>query len=155
MDMKGMMFAGGGLLVSMIVTTVWISGDVTRMREQERAKREAACMAQAQEARAMQQTAAAESSVMTINGAAANSQVDPACEKFLAGTGAGTPAVDPATGQPLAGAIDPMTGLPTGDSGSGGMSDPSAGTSGDPYADPYASSTYPDPYAAPADTGGF
>jgi hypothetical protein len=151
MDMKGMMFAGSGLLVSMIVTTVWISGDVTRMREQELAKREAACLAQVQEASARQQTQAADPSLVPIDQTAANSQVDPACAKLLAGTGAGAPVVDPVTGQPLGGAIDPMTGLPMGGSSSGSMADPAAGASGDPY----ASSTYPDPYAAPAGADGF
>lgn len=43
MDIKGWMFAGGGLFLSMVVTTMLMSGDVTRMRNQELAKKQAEC----------------------------------------------------------------------------------------------------------------
>ena len=131
-----MMFAGGGLALSMIVTTVWISGDVTRMREQEAAKRAAECAAAVA---AAGPTNGADGSSMTAIDPTTGEPVGQAQQAPTdcppaTGTDAGTQQLDPNTGLPLdpaAGqAIDPATGLPM---------DPSAGTSNE-FTDPSAGS---------------
>lgn len=157
MDMKAMMFAGGGLFLSMVATTIWISGDVNRMRAEEQAKQAQACVAaQQQDAANLQATAntapasdfatpvaqEADSACADANGGATGGQTDPN----------GAAAVDPVTGQPLAqpdtqfvdpatapvdpafdpaasggSAIDPVTGLPMDGSASGAGAAPDIG----------------------------
>lgn len=147
-----MMFAGGGLFLSMVATTIWISGDVSRMREQELAKRQAECSAPATTGTP---TGADPSAAVpatgdggfgvSADGAAADAATPAQCADSTAdgaGRSSGTTAIDPNTGQP----IDTY-------------SDPSA-YAADGYADPAASGGYADPNAAggyvdPNATGGY
>lgn len=140
MDMKAMMFAGGGLFLSMVATTIWISGDVSRMREEERVKQAQRCALaqQADAATAQTATGAAPASDFTTQPAP---QPDSSCAATDTATTAGTPtAIDPATGQPVdagvepfdpaaAPTIDPATGQPT-----VGGGDPTIPSTTDPYA---------------------
>ncbi len=178
MDMKAMMFAGGGLALSMIVTTIWISGDVTRMREETAAKRAAECAAKAQ-ARADSGDASSGTPQMTVidpttgqpvaeqpaqqedpcaglDGAAgttdvtAGQEIDPNTGLPL-DPGAGNQQIDPATGVPA----DPAAGSEFTDPNAGtgydsgyGYDDAPGGTTYDPQTDAGYGATAPDPNAA-------
>lgn len=155
-----MMFAGGGLFLSMVATTIWISGDVTRMRAEERAKDAQKC-AMAAQADAQQAQATATAPPASDFATPPAPQADDACADDASTDGAGLDpvtgeqlpqdqgaqafdpqpaAIDPATGLPLdpaaasagSGAIDPATGLPMTSTSTG--IDPNTGlpTGGDP-----------------------
>lgn len=123
-----MMFAGGGLFLSMVATTVWISGDVSRMRTEERAKEAQKC-ALAMQADAHQAQSATNTAPASDFSTPPAAQADDACPD----TGGAT--TDPnATADPNA--IDPVTGQPV-------------AASSDQFTDPNAAST--DPHAASFD----
>lgn len=46
MNMKAIMFAGSGLFLSMVATTMWISADMADIKARELAKRQAECAQQ-------------------------------------------------------------------------------------------------------------
>jgi hypothetical protein len=151
MEMKAMMFAGGGLFLSMVATTMWISGDVTRMREETKAKQQAACTTPE-----VPQTGAAPG----VEGFApapgsADGTADPDCAPTTAdgapvGDAQGA-AIDPVTGQPIDGAsFDDQGGGTYADPNASNYSDPNASSYADPNAGGYAdqgASPYDDPNA--------
>ncbi len=122
-----MMFAGGGLFLSMVATTVLISGDVSRMREEERAKQAEKCAIAAQAQTSQTQAPAGTAPNDDFTTQPAPQPADDAC----ATTGSGTPAVDgatvdPATGQPLAQGGDGFTTSPNVDPATGQVDQPGA-----------------------------
>lgn len=145
-----MMFAGGGLFLSMVATTIWISGDVSRMRTEERAKEAQKCAMAAQADAAQAQTAANSAPASDFSTPPA-AQADSACDDTTSGAtndpnadpnaSPNGAAVDPVTGEPLAqgagpqsfqsdpnsGATDPQTGLPMDAQSTGGTADLDSG----------------------------
>ena len=105
MEMKAMMFAGGGLFLSMVATTVWISGDVTRMRAEERAKEAQKCAIAQQADAPPPVTDTPPAGDLATPAAQADSSCDDASTQVAPTNGA----VDPVTGEPLgATAADPQ-----------------------------------------------
>lgn len=132
-----MMFAGGGLFLSMVVTTMWISGDVTRMREETKAKDQAACMTI--------DTPQPGAAVADDSFSAAPAPADPSCAPSIdgvTGTGAAQEQIDPVTGLPIAAASQGE--VPA------GFDDADPGPSLDPD-----SGSYVEPAATGGGTGGF
>lgn len=177
MNMKAIMFAGSGLFLSMVATTMWISSDMAEIRKREEAKRAAECAA-AVAATPGTPTAAdgAAAEVDPVTGAPVGGSLDataaPTAERrncpANGATGQASPttgAVDPATGQPIdpaaAGAnsgtmIDPATGQPVENPGT--MPPMDATTTTDPAAsgvtDPAATGGVTDPvYPSDAASG--
>lgn len=136
MEMKAMMFAGGGLFLSMVATTIWISGDVARMREEERAKHAEKCAIAAQTQSSQAQTATGTAPATDFTTQPAPEPVDDACASTNGGATDGQ-------ADPAAGGIDPVTGAPLGQ-GEDGFStgdaniDPATGQPVDPAFDPGA-----------------
>ncbi len=124
------MFAAGGLFLSMVATTMWISGDVARMRQEEQAKQAERC------ALAASQNSKTPANMAPVDGfpQPAAEQPDDGCPtKPDAAAAGGTAAVDPVTGEPLApssGSVDPVTGQPI--ASTTGAVDPTGAQSVDP-----------------------
>ena len=149
-----MLFAGGGLFLSMVATTMWMSNDVARMQEQERAKDAARCQA-ALSATADTAPATGGGSGFDAPAGGAGSFDAPAGDGFGSTAPDSAPegcadqqadATDPnATGvatDPNAAAIDPSTGLPLeANASSTGQVDPSTGLPVDPASQPVDTGT--------------
>lgn len=122
MNMKAILFAGSGLFVSMVATTMWISHDMAQIRERERAKQLAECAAPA-----TQPVGGTVAATQDPGMAAAPPAAAPA------GTTAPPEAACTSTPTPAAagsdGAIDPSTGLPIDGAGAGTTTDPSSAAS--------------------------
>ena len=170
MEMKAMLFAGGGLFLSMVATTMWMSNDVARMQEQERAKDAARCRA-ALSATADTAPAAGSGSGFDAPAGGAGSFDAPAGDGFGSTAtdtapegcadqpaGATDPNATGATTDPNAAAIDPSTGLPVEADASSAQVDPNTGLPTDPASQPVDTGTQSldaasqpiDPAAAPS-----
>lgn len=132
------MFAGLGLFLSMVLTTMWISNDMARIRAKEKAEQAARCATAAPATQSTLDpaasgfdpapTAAPAEGCATGTatgtgsgdlGGASNASTDPATGLPVDPTAAAAPTIDPVTGQPAATTFDPATGQPL-------PSDPSA-----------------------------
>lgn len=116
-----MMFAGGGLCLAMVATTMMMSGDVSRMREEAKAKQAAECAAAAA-APAAQPDLATPGDSFTAAPEGGSSAPDPACAPNASG---GTdPAASQYTDPSVGGAVDPNAAVPA--DASSGYSDPAS-----------------------------
>ena len=138
-----MMFAGGGLFLSMVATTMWMSNDVSRMREEARAKEAQRC-AMAQQASASNPTPTSTTTPATDFSTvpAAAPEADTGCDDASGATTDGQPTPD-------GGMIDPDAGGPPPQAADGQFTDPSLAavdpTTGQPITtgDPGVSATAP------------